>query len=97
MNSIFQDVPKKINFIVYNPLNVKFNHDNLILQPCKLKQTKLFNKLKSYTWSSNCRFFFIVNKDNIIVANTMNNDGFISNLTWKLFEKYLKISSQKKR
>ena len=88
---VFQNGYKGADFIVYNPLNIELKDEPPLLSEIKLKDDKFWNNIKSLTWSSSCRFFFVVNNTHIIVGNTLNNEAFLcENLSWRIFDEYLK-------
>lgn len=87
---VFQNGYKGADFVVYNPLNIELRDEPPVMNEIQLKDNEFWNNLKSLTWSSNCRFFFVINENHLIVGNTLNNDAFIcTNLSWRIFEEYL--------
>jgi hypothetical protein len=87
---VFQNGYKGADFVVFNPLNIELKDELPIVNEIQLKDNEFWNNLKSLTWSLNCRFFFVINENHLIVGNTLNNDAFLcSNLSWRIFEEYL--------
>jgi hypothetical protein len=87
---IFQNGYKGADFVVYNPLNIELKDEPLVMNEIQLKDNEFWKNLKSLTWSSNCRFFFVINENHLIVGSTLNNDAFLCiNLSWRIFEEYL--------
>lgn len=81
---------KNADFLVLNPLGKDFVDESPLLNGIKLDNDKFWQKIKSMAWSSNCRYFFVVNDSSIIIGNTNDNDAFICNsLSKYLFEEFL--------
>ena len=81
---------RNADFCVYNPLNIQLSDEPLQLSEITLENNSFLKKVKSYTWSCNCKFFFIINKNNVIIGNTQNNEAFLShNLSKEVFQEYL--------
>ena len=88
---VFQNGIKNADFIVFNPLNKKLVNEKPLLHEIKLKETYFWSDIKSIVWSSNCRFFFVVNENHIIIGNTHNDEAFLcSNLSMQVFEEFFK-------
>lgn len=86
---VFQNGIKNADFVVYNPLNIMLKEEKPILHKIKLKENKFWQKIKSITWSSNCRFFFVINSSHIIIGNTHDNEAFLcSNLSIQVFNEF---------
>lgn len=88
---VFQNGIKNADFIVFNPLNKELVNEKPLLHEIKLKETDFWQEIKSMAWSSNCRFFFVVNENHIIIGNTHNDEAFLcSNLSMQIFEEFFK-------
>ena len=81
---------RNADFCVYNPFNIQLSDEPLQLSEITLENNSFLEKVKSYTWSCNCKFFFVINKNNVIIGNTQNNEAFLShNLSKEVFQEYL--------
>ena len=49
----------------------------------------LLETFRSNTWSANCRFFFVVTKERIMLGNTFDNHVFVANTTMKFINLFL--------
>lgn len=88
---VFQHGIKNADFIVFNPLNKELVNEKPLLHEIKLKESDFWSDIKSMVWSSNCRFFFVVNENHIIIGNTHNDEAFLcSNLSMQVFEEFFK-------
>lgn len=88
---IFKNGIKNADFVVFNPLNKELINEKPILHEIKLKASDFWSDIKSMVWSSNCRFFFVVNENHIIIGNTHNDEAFLcSNLSMQVFEEFFK-------
>lgn len=88
---VFQNGIKNANFVVFNPLNIELKDEKPLMHEIKLKETDFWIEIKSMVWSSNCRFFFVVNENHIIIGNTHNNEAFLcNNLSFQVFEEFFK-------
>jgi len=88
---VFQNGIKNADFVVFNPLNVELKDEKPLLHEIKLKEVDFWTDIKSMAWSSNCRFFFLVNENHIIIGNTHNDEAFLcSNLSMQVFEEFFK-------
>ena len=87
-NLVFKNGIKYADFVVYNPLNIDLKNEDFFLHEILLKEDKFWNEIKSMTWSSNCRYFFVINENHIIIGNTLNNKAFLSNLSLRIFEEF---------
>jgi len=88
---VFQNGIKNADFVVFNPLNKELVNEKPLLQEIKLKASDFWSDIKSMVWSSNCRFFFVVNENHIIIGNTHNDEAFLcSNLSMQVFEELFK-------
>ena len=81
----------KTDFCIYNPLDYGFSDEELIYNFICLPDTDFWKKIKSFTWSCNIRFFFVVNSDSIIFGSVHSNDAVLCNKTGKLFEKLIEF------
>jgi len=94
---IFQNGYKGADFVVYNQLNIELKDEPPMMNKIQLKDNEFWNNLKSLTWSSSCRFFFVINETFIIIGNTINNNAFLcSNLSYRIFEEYLNAFNKQK-
>ena len=93
---VFQNGYKGFDFVVYNPKDITFTDEEPVVEPIVLKDTEFWKQIKSYTWSSNCRFFFVVDDEYMIYGNTMDDKAFKSNLSKEIFEIYMKTASEPK-
>jgi hypothetical protein len=88
---LFQNGIKDADFVVFNPLDVELKNEKPILYVIKLKESNFWQDIKSIVWSTNCRFFFFVNENEIIIGNTHDEDAFLcSNLSMQVFEEFFK-------
>lgn len=88
---VFKNGIKNADFVVFNPLNKELINEKPILHEIKLKASDFWSDIKSMVWSSNCRFFFVVNENHIIIGNTHNDEAFLcSNLSMQVFEEFFK-------
>jgi len=88
---VFQNGIKNADFVVFNPLNIELINEKPLLHEIKLKASDFWQDIKSMVWSSNCRFFFVVNENHIIIGNTHNDEAFLcSNLSMQVFEEFFK-------
>ena len=88
---IFRNGIKNADFVVFNPLNVELKNEKPLLHEIKLNKNDFWTDIKSMVWSANCRFFFVVNKNHIIIGNTNNDEAFLcSNLSMQVFEEFFK-------
>ncbi len=87
---VFVNGIKNANFVVFNPLNIELKEQKPLLKEITLNESDFWKKIKSMTWSSNCRFFFVVNETNVIIGNTLNQDGFLCNLSIQIFDEFFK-------
>ena len=91
---IFKNGYKNADFIVFNPFNIKLKDEEPMMHEIKLRDNSFWNELRSNAWSSNCRFFFVINENHIIIGNTLDYKAFFcSNLSLKVFDHYLKAFS----
>lgn len=86
---IFQNGIKNGDFIVFNPYEIELIDIEPRFQPIHLPVDKFWDDLKSMAWSSNCRFFFVVATDKIIVCNVHDNEAFVTNLSSRVFDVFL--------
>lgn len=90
-NLVFQNGIKNADYVVFNPRDIKFVNEPPVLHEIQLEQTDFWQKIKSMAWSSNCRFFFVVNKSSIIIGNTLDDEAFLcSNLSMQVFDEFFK-------
>jgi len=88
---VFQNGIKNADFVVFNPLNKELINEKPLLHEIKLKASDFWSDIKSMAWSSNCRFFFVVNENHIVIGNTHNDEAFLcSNLSMQVFEEFFK-------
>lgn len=88
---VFKNGIKNADFIVFNPLNIELKDEKPLLQAISLKTSEFWQRIKSVVWSSNCRFFFVVNERHIIIGNVHDNEAFLcSNLSIQVFEEFFK-------
>lgn len=88
---VFKNGIKNADFVVFNPLNIELINEKPLLHEIKLKASDFWQDIKSMVWSSNCRFFFVVNENHIIIGNTHNDEAFLcSNLSMQVFEEFFK-------
>ena len=88
---VFQNGIKNADFVVFNPLNKELINEKPLLHEIKLKETDFWSDIKSMVWSSNCRFFFVVNENHIVIGNTHNDEAFLcSNLSMQVFEEFFR-------
>lgn len=88
---VFKNGIKNADFVVFNPLNKELINEKPLLQEIKLKESVFWSDIKSMVWSSNCRFFFVVNESHIIIGNTHNDEAFLcNNLSFQVFEEFFK-------
>jgi hypothetical protein len=88
---VFQNGIKNADFVVFNPLNKKLVDEKPFLFEIKLKESSFWSDIKSMVWSSNCRFFFFINENNIVIGNTHDNEGFVCmNLSMNVFKEFQK-------
>ena len=86
---VFQNGIKNADYVVFNPLNVELKDEKPLLHEIKLKASDFWSDIKSMVWSSNCRFFFVVNENHIIIGNTHDDEAFLcSNLSLQVFEEF---------
>ena len=85
-----------INFCVYNPFDYSFSEEDLSGEVIRLADSDFWSKIKSYTWSCDCKIFFVVDKDSIITGHVYEEYALISNKTWKAFEKIYNYNPYKR-
>jgi hypothetical protein len=95
-NFVFKNGIKNADFVVFNPHNIELHNDKPILHRIRLEQSEFWNKIKSMVWSSNCRFFFVVNEHHTVIGNVHDDDAFLCNLSWQVFEDFFKAFEKKK-
>jgi hypothetical protein len=90
---VFQNGIKNADFVFFNPLNKELLNEKPLLYEIQLKASDFWLDIKSMVWSSNCRFFFVVNENHIIIGNTHNDKAFLcSNLSMQVFDEFFKAS-----
>jgi len=77
------------SFCVYNPCNYGFIGEEPRCAEIELPDTGFYRKIKSFTWSCNARYFVIVDRDCVVVGNTVDSNAFLCNPTWRVFEELL--------
>jgi hypothetical protein len=88
---VFQNGIKNADFVIFNPLNKELVNEKPLLHEIQLKASDFWSDIKSMVWSSNCRFFFVVNENHIIIGNTHDDEAFLcSNLSMQVFEEFFK-------
>ncbi|MCO5250758.1 MAG: hypothetical protein M9949_04965 [Candidatus Kapabacteria bacterium] len=92
---IFQNGIKNGEFVVFNPLEIELMDVEPLFQPIYLNVAEFWNDLKSMVWSSNCRFFFVVTMDKIIICNVHDNEAFEANLSSRVFDVFLNVFGAK--
>ena len=85
-NLVFKNGINNKDFVVFNPLGIELKNEDPILQKIKLFESNFWSDIKSKVWSSNCRFFFVINKDHIICGNTHDDDAILCNLSMRVFD-----------
>ena len=96
--SYLMAVDGKRDFIVYNADNYQMCNDELRnTDLVKLElSNKIIDKLKSEAWSSNCRWFFVIQEEGIYLFHTYNNIVWLCKKhTTKFIETYLSIKQIK--
>jgi hypothetical protein len=91
---VFRNGVKNNDFVVFNPLSIELKNEDLVLRDIKLFKSTFWSGIKSKVWSSNCRFFFVINKDHIICGNTHDDDAILCNLTMKVFDLFLNKNNE---
>lgn len=95
MNLVFQNGYKNLDYVVFNPLKIQLTNDKPIFSKIKINDSKFWTEIKSRTWSSNCRIFFVISQNQIVIGNTLNNDAYLcKNLSMQVFEEYMKFCKQ---
>lgn len=92
IQSYFIAVDGKRDFIVYNANDYQMSNEKL--QDTDLVELKLdneiINKLKSDAWSSNCKWFFVIQDEGIYLFHIYNSIvWFCKKHTTKFIEMYL--------
>jgi len=88
---VFQNGIKNADFVVFNPLNIRLNNEKPIIDEINLKESNFWTNIKSMGWSSGCRFFFVINENQIVIGNVHNNEAFLCrNLSMAVFEEFFK-------
>lgn len=88
---------KNADFVVFNPGNAELTDIEPEIDQIKLPENDQFwTDIKSITWSSNCRYFLVVNESSIIIGNTLDNDAFCcQNLSSRFIEIFVNHYSKK--
>lgn len=93
---IFQNGIKNADFVVFNPHNLELTEEQPILKEIKLEVNEYWDKIKSLTLSSGCRFFFVLSDNQIVIGNTINDEAFLcKNLSLHVFAEFLNAFSKK--
>jgi len=91
--SYLMGVDGKRDFIVYNANDYQMGNDkiqNADLIELKL-DNKIIDKLKSEAWSSNCKWFFVMQDEGIYLFHVYNNIVWLCKKhTTQFIEMYLK-------
>lgn len=85
---IFKNGITGTDFLVFNPLDVEYTSEKPFFFKIELIQNKFWLDIKSKAWSSNCKFFFVVNKTGIVIGNVNDDDAFLSNLSSDVFQEF---------
>jgi len=92
---------KKWDFIAYNVNDYKMTEEEIFpedLIPLTYKEiTPAIQKLRSEAWSSNCRWFFILQDEGIYLMNTYDNHFWLCKKhSNKFIQMYLNAEKQLK-
>lgn len=88
---VFKNGIKNADFVVFNPLNKKLVDEKPLFQEVILKASDFWSDIKSMTWSSDCKYFFVVSENEIVIGNTNDDDAFVCcNLSMQVFEEFFK-------
>lgn len=95
---VFKNGIKNADFVVYNPLNIEFTDEELVLTDIELADTPFWQNIKSLTWSSSCRFFYVVSDTNIVMGNTHDNKAVATNNHSRyIFDEFLKAFKSRRK
>ncbi len=84
---LIRDGYKNSDFVVFNPHNKELIEVEPQIHNILLRENDFNKEVKSITWSSGCRFFFIIYESFIIMGNTLNNEAIMcSNLSANIFK-----------
>lgn len=81
---------KHTDFVIFNPLHITLTNQAPKFEQISLTKNEFWNEIKSITWSVNCRFYFVISEDSIIIGNCYTDNALRCNQTIKLFDEFLK-------
>lgn len=90
-------VDGKRDFVVYNMDVYEINNDNINAGDLVIMEldNKVIDKLKSEAWSSNCRWFFVIQDEGIYLFNVYSNIVWLCKKhSFKFIEMYLNKNIQ---
>lgn len=77
----FFSVDGKKDFIIYNANDYKLSNEpinnNDLVQLYYETPTTIINKLNSEAWSSNCKFYFVLQDEGIYLMNIHSNEVWL--------------------
>jgi hypothetical protein len=92
---IFATGNKNADFVVYNPYELELTDETPVYSPIVLKDSALWDEIRSQIWSANCRFFFFICRNGILIGDNQDNSGVLcKNLSRHVFDEYLKAFSK---
>ena len=84
------------DFIVFNLLNIPIGDCEATMSEGTLPDSPFWRQLRGITWSCQCRFFFVISDDQIVVGNCLNNNAFISNVSIRIFQFFVDTAFERK-
>ncbi len=78
---------KNKDIVIFNPRCIELQDISPVFVKILLADNDFWKYMKSITWSSNCRYFFCIMSDRIIIGNCHDNEAVLcKNTSQQVFD-----------